>query len=82
MPAAHPIQHRVPAGTLPRHQIRRLVDAITEQIILAEPQNRIDHRFAIGRDAVERYQVLRKQLDAFEAKVNAVLGPERTQIVP
>ncbi len=30
----------------------------------------------IGRDAIERYQTLRKELDALEAKVNAVLGPE------
>jgi hypothetical protein len=36
---------------------------------------RADQR--IGRDAVERYQTLRKELDALEARVNQTLGPER-----
>jgi len=36
---------------------------------------RVDQR--IGRDAVERYQMLRKDLDALEARVNKTLGPEK-----
>jgi len=36
----------------------------------------------IGHDAVDRFQVLRKELDALEARVNQVLGPERPQVVP
>jgi hypothetical protein len=32
----------------------------------------------IGRDAVERYGVLRKELDAVKVEVDRVLGPERT----
>jgi len=47
---------------------------------MAGMTTRVDQR--IGRDAVERFQVLRKQLDALEAKVNQVLGPERVPIVP
>jgi photosystem II stability/assembly factor-like uncharacterized protein len=30
----------------------------------------------VGRDALERYQTLRKELDAVEAEVNRVLGPD------
>jgi hypothetical protein len=30
----------------------------------------------IGRDAVERYEVLRKELDTIRAEVNRLLGPE------
>jgi hypothetical protein len=37
----------------------------------------------IGRDAVERYQILRKDLTALEGKVTAVLGPEKpARVVP
>jgi hypothetical protein len=36
--------------------------------------SRVDQR--IGRDAVDRYQVLRKDLDALQAAVLRVLGPE------
>ena len=32
----------------------------------------------VGRDAIERYQALRKELDALEARVNALLGPEKS----
>ena len=32
----------------------------------------------VGRDAIERYQTLRKELDVLEARVNAVLGPEKS----
>ena len=31
----------------------------------------------IGRDAIDRYQVLRKELDAVKAEVDALLGPDR-----
>jgi hypothetical protein len=31
----------------------------------------------IGRDAVERYQVLKKQLDAIRAELDQVLGPAK-----
>jgi hypothetical protein len=31
----------------------------------------------IGRDAVERYQVLRKELNAVKAAVDGLLGPDR-----
>ena len=31
----------------------------------------------VGRDAIERYQTLRNELDVLEARVNAVLGPEK-----
>jgi len=34
---------------------------------------RVDQR--IGQDAIDRFKVLRKQLDELEAKVNKVLGP-------
>ncbi|HEY9230170.1 MAG TPA: hypothetical protein VIP11_26190, partial [Gemmatimonadaceae bacterium] len=36
---------------------------------------RVDQK--IGRDAIERHAVLRKELDALEARVNQVLGPDR-----
>ena len=36
---------------------------------------RTDQR--VGRDAIERYQVLRKELDTLEARVLTVLGPEK-----
>jgi photosystem II stability/assembly factor-like uncharacterized protein len=42
---------------------------------LAGMTTRADQR--VGRDAVDRYQVLRKQLDAFEAKANPILGPAK-----
>jgi hypothetical protein len=42
---------------------------------LAGMTTRADQR--IGRDAIERYQTLRKELDAVEARVNAVLGPDK-----
>jgi hypothetical protein len=35
---------------------------------------RVDQR--IGHDAVERYQTLRKELDALEARVAKVLGAQ------
>jgi len=31
----------------------------------------------IGRDAVERYEVLRKELDSRIAELNRILGPEK-----
>jgi hypothetical protein len=36
---------------------------------------RVDQR--IGHDAIERYQTLRKELDALEARVNKTLGSEK-----
>jgi hypothetical protein len=45
---------------------------------LAGMTQRVDQR--IGRDAIDRYVVLRKDLDAVEARVTAVLGGER--VVP
>jgi hypothetical protein len=39
---------------------------------LAGMTARVDQR--IGHDAVERYQTLRKDLDALEARVTQVLG--------
>jgi hypothetical protein len=42
---------------------------------LAGMTTRVDQR--VGRDAIERYQVLRKELDALEARVTATLGAER-----
>jgi photosystem II stability/assembly factor-like uncharacterized protein len=42
---------------------------------LAGMTTRVDQK--VGRDALERYQVLRKELDAVKAEVNRVLGPER-----
>jgi hypothetical protein len=44
----------------------------TQITYLAGMTTRVDQR--IGRDAVERYQTLRKELDALEAKARAVLG--------
>ncbi len=37
--------------------------------------NSVDQK--VGRDAIERYQTLRKELDDMKAKLNRVLGPER-----
>jgi len=47
----------------------------TQITYLAGMTTRVDQR--IGRDAVERYQMLRKDLDALEARVNKTLGPEK-----
>jgi photosystem II stability/assembly factor-like uncharacterized protein len=44
----------------------------TQITYLAGMTTRVDQR--IGRDAVERYQVLRKELDALETKAKAILG--------
>jgi hypothetical protein len=53
----------------------------TQITYLAGMTTRVDQR--IGRDAVERYQVLRKDLTALEGRVTAVLGPETpARIVP
>ena len=46
----------------------------TQITYLAGMTSRVDQR--IGRDAVERFQVLRKELDAAQAAVLRVLGPE------
>jgi photosystem II stability/assembly factor-like uncharacterized protein len=46
----------------------------TQISYLAGMTGRSDQK--IGRDAIERYSVLRKDLDAFEKEVNRVLGPE------
>jgi hypothetical protein len=46
----------------------------TQITYLAGMTSRVDQR--IGRDAVDRYQVLRKDLDALQAAVLRVLGPE------
>jgi photosystem II stability/assembly factor-like uncharacterized protein len=46
----------------------------TQITYLAGMTARVDQR--IGRDAVDRYQVLRKGLDALQAAVLRVLGPE------
>jgi photosystem II stability/assembly factor-like uncharacterized protein len=46
----------------------------TQITYLAGMTSRVDQK--IGRDAIERYRTLRKELDALETKVNAVLGPE------
>jgi hypothetical protein len=46
----------------------------TQITYLAGMTARADQR--IGRDAVERYQTLRKELDALEARVGQVLGRE------
>jgi photosystem II stability/assembly factor-like uncharacterized protein len=45
----------------------------TQISYLAGMTSRVDQR--IGRDAVERYQTLRKELDALEVRVNQTLGP-------
>jgi len=50
----------------------------TQISYLAGMTGRVDQR--IGRDAIDRYLVLRKELDAVEARVTAVLGGEK--IVP
>ena len=47
----------------------------TQITYLAGMTARVDQR--IGRDAVERMAALRKELSDLEARVNAVLGPER-----
>jgi photosystem II stability/assembly factor-like uncharacterized protein len=47
----------------------------TQITYLAGMTTRVDQR--IGRDAVERYQTLRKELDAVEAKVNKTLGADK-----
>ncbi len=47
----------------------------TQITYLAGMTARVDQR--VGRDAVERLQVLRKALDAAEAAIVRVLGPER-----
>ena len=47
----------------------------TQITYLAGMTTRVDQR--VGADAISRYQELRKELTAFESKVNAVLGPER-----
>lgn len=53
----------------------------TQITYLAGMTTRVDQR--IGRDAVDRYQVLRKDLTAVEARVTAVLGPETpARVVP
>ncbi len=46
----------------------------TQITYLAGMTTRVDQR--VGRDAVERWQVLRKELDTLEAAVLRVLGPE------
>jgi len=50
----------------------------TQITYLAGMTSRADER--IGRDAIDRYLVLRKDLDAVEARVTAVLGGEK--VVP
>ena len=40
---------------------------------LARMTTRVDQK--IGRDAIERYHVLRAELDAITSEVNRVLGP-------
>jgi len=47
----------------------------TQITYLAGMTSRVDQR--IGRDAVSRHAVLRKELDALETRVNQVLGPEK-----
>ena len=47
----------------------------TQITYLAGMTGRVDQR--IGRDAIDRYQVLRKELTAVEGRVNALLGPDR-----
>jgi photosystem II stability/assembly factor-like uncharacterized protein len=46
----------------------------TQITYLAGMTGRVDQK--IGRDAIERYQTLRKELDAVEARVNKTLGPQ------
>jgi hypothetical protein len=45
---------------------------------LASMTGRADQR--IGRDAIDRLATLRRELDAVEARVNQVLGPEKPLI--
>jgi hypothetical protein len=53
----------------------------TQITYLAGMTTRVDQR--IGRDAVDRFQVLRKDLDGLEVRVNQVLGPDRSaKVVP
>jgi len=47
----------------------------TQITYLAGMTSRVDQR--IGRDALSRHAVLRKELDALETRVNQVLGPEK-----
>jgi hypothetical protein len=47
----------------------------TQITYLAGMTTRVDQR--IGRDAVDRYQTLRKELTALETRVGQVLGPDR-----
>jgi hypothetical protein len=47
----------------------------TQITYLAGMTSRVDQK--VGRDAIERYQGLRKELDALEARVNATLGADR-----
>jgi hypothetical protein len=47
----------------------------TQITYLAGMTGRVDQR--IGRDAIDRYQVLRKELSTVEARVNGLLGPDR-----
>ena len=53
----------------------------TQITYLAGMTTRVDQR--IGADAVERYQILRKDLTALEGRVTQVLGPEApARVVP
>ena len=47
----------------------------TQITYLAGMTSRVDQR--IGRDAIARHTVLRKELDALETRVNQLLGPEK-----
>jgi hypothetical protein len=47
----------------------------TQVTYLAGMTTRVDQK--VGRDVLDRYQVLRKELDAIEARTNAALGPEK-----
>jgi hypothetical protein len=47
----------------------------TQITYLAGMTSRVDQR--IGRDAIARHTVLRKELDALEARVNQALGAEK-----
>jgi hypothetical protein len=50
----------------------------TNVTYLASMTGRADQR--IGRDAIDRLATLRRELDAVEARVNQVLGPEKPLI--
>jgi hypothetical protein len=53
----------------------------TQITYLAGMTTRVDQR--VGYDAVERYQTLRKELTALEARATQVLGPEMpARVVP